>query len=76
MKEPMKATRYVVAPARPMVGVAKSIRELRESQTLLIRDGSASSVRTILTRLRKEFKGKRDWTSKKIDGGVRVWRLA
>lgn len=72
----MRATKYIVAPAKPMKGVAKSIRDLGDSETLLIREGSPSSVRTILTRLRKEFKGKRDWTSKKIDGGVRVWRLA
>lgn len=54
--------------------VATLVRELGRDQTRLIPRGNYNSIKSILARLRKEYRGKREFTLQKVEGGVRVWR--
>ncbi len=47
---------------------------MERGDALLIRR-SAVSVRSIVSRVRAEFKDKRKFYTEKFDGGVKVWRL-
>ena len=69
-----------VAPPRPKPKpqkfIAESIRALEPEQSILVKDGNNNSIKAIVSRLRKQFKGKRRFASAKETTGVRVWRLA
>lgn len=73
---PMKATKFRTVPKIPMAGIAEKLRLLEAGHTIIFENGSATSVRSILTRIRQEFDSERIFTSKKMKHGVQVWRLA
>jgi hypothetical protein len=61
-------------PIRPEVtGV---LRRLKPGQSWLFMNLNPASVQAIVTRVAKEFSGKRKFTTaKQPDGNLRVWRL-
>lgn len=51
------------------------IRAMAARSDIYFPSCSSDSLKTTVSRIRKEYKGKRDYTSAKERDGVRVWRL-
>jgi hypothetical protein len=61
-------------PFRPRV--TSVLRELKPGTSWLFAGLNPSSVQAIVTRVSREFHGKREFTTaKQTDGNLRVWRL-
>ena len=70
----MKADTDIPPPIRPQV--SSVLRTLKPGESWLFKNLNPSSVQAIVTRISKEFDGKRRFTSERqADGNVRVWRL-
>lgn len=65
--------RDVPPPKRPMI--SENLRRLKKGESLFFAGGSPSSVQSLITRLKKNYDGARDYTTEWQGNGVRVWRV-
>lgn len=67
-----QADKNIPPPIRPQI--CEKLRRLRKGESWLFEN--PPSVQALVTRITKEFDGKRKFTTEKqSDGNVRVWRL-
>ena len=55
--------------------ISESVRKLKIDESVLITDAALGSVKSIVSRMRSEFEGRRRFATAKDGHGVRVWRL-
>jgi hypothetical protein len=68
-----KPDRDIPPPRRPLISA--NLRQLKRGESLFFAGASPSSVQAIITRIKKEFEGAREYTSEWQSTGIRVWRL-
>lgn len=61
-------------PIRPMISA--SLRKLKRGESLFFEGGNPNSVQAIITRIKREYDDKRQFTSEWQGTGLRVWRTA
>lgn len=70
MKKPVS---NIPPPVPPRI--SQSLRELKKGESLLFGLSTSGSIMAIVTRIKREFGYKRDFTSRTEPDGVRVWRI-
>ena len=67
-----KPDRNIPPPKRPMF--TANLRQLKKGESLFFEGANPSSVQAIVTRIKKEYEGDREYTSEWQGTGIRVWR--
>lgn len=67
-----KPDRDIPPPKRPKI--ASTLRSLKRGESWLFEGGSPGSVQAVMTRIKREYDGARDYTSEWQGNGLRVWR--
>lgn len=52
-----------------------ALRALEASDSIFVAKGNYDSLKSMVSQIKAEFEGKRRFTTSKVDGGVRIWRL-
>lgn len=66
---------HIPPPVRPRI--AETLRALKKGESYLFDFTTPGAVQSVVTRVKQEFNGKRQFTTKldEATGYVRVWRL-
>ena len=75
MYEPQRNIPLPPRARQPRKFIAEAIRALKAGESILVNDAAIGSVKSIVSRMRVEFEGRRRFATAKDGHGVRVWRL-
>lgn len=65
--------RDIAPPVRPMISAR--LRALKRGESWFFEGPSPASIQALITRVKKEYDGAREFTSEWQGKGLRVWRL-
>lgn len=68
-----KPDKNIPPPARPMISA--TLRKLKRGESWFFEGGSPASIQAIITRIKREYGGEREYTSAWQGTGLRVWRI-